>query len=240
MTLNLRPVPVPDSPVARWDARWKLTALLAAAAGIVMLRSPATALLAMMGAGALARLARIPRREIVARLGLVAWAVLPVLLIVPLTLDRGTAIALGVGFRAEAMGLLALVLVRSAPPARSLAAARALGVPGALIQIAQLAHRYAFLLAAEARRMRVALLTRGFRLRTTSHTYRTLGYAVGGLLVRGGDRAERVAAAMRCRGFDGSVPKGQSFRMTWADVCAALAVAAVTVTLVFLDRFEWM
>ena len=50
-----------------------------------------------------------------------------------------------------------------------------------------------------ARAMRV----RGFRPRLDRHTCRSLGYLVGMLLVRSFDRAERILAAMRCRGFRG-------------------------------------
>ena len=236
MTLALRPTAVPESPVARWDARWKLAALLVASAGVATLRSPTLAAVALLAAIALAAVSRLPARAIAARLGLVGLAVLPVLVVVPLTLDNGTSAALGVAGRALAIGVFALVLARTAPPDRTFAAAHALRVPAALVQVAQLAHRYAFLFAAEGRRVRIALATRGFRMRTNAQTYRTLGHAVGGLLVRGGDRAERVAASMRCRGFDGTFRTATPFRTATADVLAFALVVAGTAALVIWDR----
>ena len=253
MTLALRQPPIPDSLVSHWDARWKLAALGFASAGTASLHSPTLAAIAFAGSLALCWLARLRRSVILDRLAFIGFAVLPVLLIVPFTLDldgpgwnlgplhlseRGLSAALGVTFRALAIGLFAFVLLRTAPPARTFAAAHSLRVPGVLVQIAQLALRYSFVLAEEARRMRVALRTRGFRAGTNTHSYRTLGHAVGGLLVRGSDRAETVSAAMRCRGFDGTYRTTTAFRTHFTDVLAFLLVVAATVTFVLVDRLQ--
>jgi cobalt/nickel transport system permease protein len=237
MTLALRDSATADSPPARWDARWKLAALLLAAFGAAALRSPITAGIACLIGLALALLGRVPARVVAGRVGLLLFAVLPFLVFIPLTAGGDGLFAAGaLALRVLAIGLFALVLVRTTPLSRTLAAAHALRVPGVLVQVAQLAYRYTFLLAAEFRRLRVALRARGFRPRTDRHTYRTVGRAVGSLLVRGGDRAERVADAMRCRGFDGTFHALARFRTTPADVFAALLVAAATIALVLVDR----
>lgn len=237
MTLAPRDSATLDSPLARWDARWKLAALLLAAFGAAALRSPVTAGAALLIGLALAWLGRVPARVVAGRVGLLLFAVLPFLVFIPLTTGGDGLLAAGaLALRVLAIGLFALVLVRTAPLSRTLAAAHALRVPGVLVQVAQLAYRYTFLLAAEFRRLRVALRARGFRPRTDRHTYRTVGQAVGSLLVRGGDRAERVADAMRCRGFDGTFHTLAQFRATPADVFAALLVAAATIALVLVDR----
>src|SRR5581483_9166972 len=101
---------------------------------------------------------------------------------------------------------------------------------------ALLAYRYAFLLADELRRLRVALRVRGFRARADRHGYRTLGHVVGAVLVRGADRADRVADAMRCRGFDGRFHTLTAFRTTAADVVSCLLVVAGVAALVLWDR----
>ncbi|MGL6096575.1 MAG: cobalt ECF transporter T component CbiQ [Fimbriiglobus sp.] len=251
MTFCPRSHAVPDSPVARWDGRWKLAALLFASAGTATVRSPAAAAVAFAAALLLAAVARLPWAAVITRLGLVAFAVVPVILIAPLTRnpdvpgwnlgpvrvsEPGLTTAFGVALRALAVGTFALVLLRTAPPARTFAAARCLRVPGVLVQITQLAHRYSFLLAEEARRTRIALRCRGFRAKTDAHTYHTIGQAVGGLLVRGGDRADRVAAAMRCRGFDGTYRTADGFHATPADVLSFLIAAGGTMTVVIVDR----
>ena len=57
----------------------------------------------------------------------------------------------------------ALVLVGTAPLHHTLAAAHKLKVPGLLVQLTLLAYRYAFLLADEMKRLRIAMRTRGLR-----------------------------------------------------------------------------
>jgi cobalt/nickel transport system permease protein len=251
VTLAARDPSIPDSPLARWDPRWKLAAILFLAAGTVALRSPVAAAMAVAIALTLAAVGRLPPVVVLGRAGLLLLAVLPVVLFVPLTQPAddpgwdlgwmrislpGLLAALTIALRVVAVGLFALVLTRTAPLARTLAAAHALRVPGVLVQVAQLAYRYTFLLAAEARRARVALRTRGFRPRTSPHTYRTVGHALGSLLVRSADRADRVADAMRCRGFDGTYRTLADFRTTPADALSFLVAAAGTIAGVTLDR----
>ena len=52
------------------------------------------------------------------------------------------------------------------------------------------------------------------------------GHVTGAVLVRGADRAERVADAMRCRGFDGTFHTTAAFRTTLADILAFAALVA--------------
>src|SRR6185503_1207794 len=118
--------------------------------------------------------------------------------------ERGVVAGVAVFCRCLAVGCFALVLLGTAPLHQTLAAAHKLKVPGLLVQVTLLAYRYAFLLAEEMRRLRIAMRTRGYRVSATRHGYRALGHATGAVLVRGADRAENVTAAMRCRGFDGT------------------------------------
>jgi cobalt/nickel transport system permease protein len=250
MTLALRHRPPPDSPPARWDARWKLAALLAAVAGTAALNrvGPAAAALGL-GLGLVA-LARLPVAWVRDHLALFALAALPFLLILPVTLDgpgwdvgpvrvseRGVVAGLAVFLRCLAIGAFALVLVGTAPLHHTLAAAHRLKVPGLLVLVALLAYRYAFLLGDELRRLRVAVRVRGFRAKMTRHGYRTVGHTLGAVLVRGADRAERVADAMRCRGFDGRFHTLTAFRTTAADVAGFVGLVGAAAGLVVWDRW---
>src|ERR687897_494938 len=77
---------VPDSALARWDARWKLAALALAAFGVAALNALASAAVALvLGLGLLA-LARLPRAWVRGRLALFAFGALPFLLVLPFTL----------------------------------------------------------------------------------------------------------------------------------------------------------
>ncbi|MBA4065500.1 MAG: hypothetical protein C0501_17650 [Isosphaera sp.] len=240
---------VPASPVARWDARWKLAALAGAAFGAAALTRLGPSAAALGLAAALLLASRLPGRWVRGRLALLAFAALPFPLVLPFTLggpgfdlgpvrvsERGLEVGAAVFARCLAVGCLGLVLLGTAPPHHTLAAARRLRVPGVLVLLAGLAYRYAFLLGAELRRVRVALRTRGFRMSAGRHGYRTLGHVVGAVLVRGADRADRVAEAMRCRGFDGAFRTTAGFRTAAADVLGFAAALAATIALVTWDR----
>lgn len=99
--------------------------------------------------------------------------------------------------------LLMSALLASAPLSAHAMAAGRLGVPSLFTQLLTLSWRYVFLLKEEWSRLRMALRVRGFRSRMDNHSRRTMGNALGTILVRGHDRADRVAHAMRTRGFDG-------------------------------------
>jgi cobalt/nickel transport system permease protein len=236
MTLAYRDATVPDFPLSRWDARWKLTAVLLAGIAFALLRSVAPAMVAVMLTIGLALVSRIPIRVLTSRLSVLVIAVLPVLLILPFSLENGTLTAVVIGCRAVALGVLALIMLRTAPLDHTLTAANRLFVPGVLVQIAQLAYQYSLLFFVEARRLRIALRARGFRASTNTLTYRTLGGAAGTLLIRGGDRAERVADAMRTRGFDGRFRTLHQFRTTLWDGIGFGAMVAAAMALLLWDR----
>lgn len=237
MTLAYRDPTIPDSPPARWDPRWKLAAMLVFALGAAILRTPVPLIVALLVSFALLVLARLSMRRIAERIGLLLLAVLPFAVVLPIFVEHGWLLATTIALRCVTIGLIAFFVANTAPLPRTLAAARSLGVPGAVVLIAQLAERYLHVLFGEARRMRVAMRTRGFRLRTNAHSYRTVGHVAGALLVRGHERAERVAAAMKCRGFDGVSRQATPFRTTAVDVLAFLAVATGTIALVGWERW---
>jgi cobalt/nickel transport system permease protein len=257
MTLSLRDPPIPDSAIAAWDPRWKLASLILFGIGVALMRQPLSAAILAGLVLVLCSVARIPFRAVRERLFLVLLAVLPALVVLPLTGDltpdswtlgrvsissAGLTTALTILGRAVALGLLALLLLRTTPFPEILAAAHALRIPGLIIQLVQLAYRYSFLFFEEARRIRISLRTRGFRANVSLNGYRTLGHAAGTLLLRGSDRAERVSEAMRCRGFTGEFHSLTEFRTRTRDVLGCLALVLLVLVLLVWDRgwHSWM
>jgi cobalt/nickel transport system permease protein len=250
MTLAFTAPPRTDSPLSRMDPRWKLAALAVAVLAAATLRSLPTSLLALAAALVLAALGRVPPRWFLARLGAAALFLaffalpLPFLLRDPgadgaefLHFSRhGAAVGLTLAAKGLTLVTLALVLLATAPLDATLKAAHSLRVPGLLVHLGLLTFRYAFLLADELGRLRVALRVRGYRNRATRHCYRTVGHVTGTLLVRGHERAERVGHAMRCRGFDGRFRALTDFRTRPADVLASLVVVAAAAGIWWLDR----
>src|SRR5690348_614948 len=240
MTLALDHLPQPDSLLSRLDPRWKLAAFLLAALVIALLRTVTAAILAMGGAVLLVPLARLPLGWYWHRLGSLALFLLVLVLLLPFVIgDSGPGLNIGslhiswyglgvaVCLCLKALSLVTLVLVvlTTAPLGTTLKAAHALYVPAVFVQLIMLTHRYIYVLGAELSRLRIALRVRGFRNRASLHSYHTVGHVAGTLLVRGYERGERVAQAMRCRGFDGRFRSLTKFRTTGGDVLFFILVA---------------
>jgi cobalt/nickel transport system permease protein len=217
------------------------------------LHTVAAATLALAGALLLVALGRLPLRWYFARLRApICFLAMFVLLLPFIVHDGGPSQKLGpvaiswYGLRvgvllcAKALAFITLVLVAlsTAPFSATLKAAYALRVPGLLVQLVMLTHRYIFVLYAELARLRTALRVRGFRNRASRHCYRTIGHVAGTLLVRGSERAERVAQAMRCRGFDGRFRALTAFRTTRADQLFFLILAGTAAALLFVDFLQ--
>src|SRR5262249_17740985 len=87
MTLAFTHRDLPDSPLAPWDARWKLAALALAAFGVAALDHLVPSLIALALGLLLLALAKLPGKWVRGRLGLFAFAAQPFLLVLPFTLD---------------------------------------------------------------------------------------------------------------------------------------------------------
>jgi cobalt/nickel transport system permease protein len=93
MTLPLALRDLPDSPLARWDARWKLAALLVAAFAFALLDGLVPSLAALTVGLALVVIARLRARWVRNRLALFALAALPFLIVLPFTLQTDASSA---------------------------------------------------------------------------------------------------------------------------------------------------
>ncbi len=236
-----------DTPAARLDPRAKVVATLAYVAVVAsfgrhdLLRLAPLALFPL----ALAALGDVPLRSLASRLALASPFILGVALFEPL-LDHTPALRLGgivltggaIGFGTVVVKFAlslsaALLLVATTGFDAVCAALRRLGAPRALVAQLLLTYRYLFVLSAEAgRSLRAHALRSPDRPRPTLAVAGTL---LGQLLVRALARAERIHAAMRCRGFDGEVRLRRPWRATGRDALFVAATAALLITSRALD-----
>ena len=250
MSLNPEHLAPRDSPLARRDARWRLAAFGLAIVGVAVLRDPVPVAAGLAFALTLALVGRVPGRWYRDRIGMLLLAMLPFLIVVPFTVDRGDRlwdwrflhitdagllVATTLTMKSVTLVTLALTLLASAPLHVTLCAAGRLGMPKLLVHLSLLTYRYVFLLLEELNRLRVALRVRGFRNAMNGHAYRTVGQVTGTLLVRGSDRADRVANALRCRGFDGRFRTLTTFRSTPADKLMFVLIVGISGGLVAWD-----
>lgn len=149
---------------------------------------------------------------------------------------EGLVKALEIGLTANAVILALMTLAGGMEPVTLGHALHALRMPEKLVHLMMFTIRYVDVLRAEYLRLRVSMKVRGFRPGMNLHTYRSVGYLVGMMLVRAVERSERVMDAMKCRGFAGRLMLLEEFRLRARDfafaalfACALAAPVAVEV-----------
>ena len=130
--------------------------------------------------------------------------------------------ALAISGKALLSAQFAVLLAASTPMENLLAGMERCHAPKLVLTITLLIYRYLFLIAAQARRMRMAAEARG--------SHRRFAVAAGTLAVlfaRSQERATGLHRAMLARGFQGSFPPLAPLRLSAADgLFVALAVPA--------------
>jgi cobalt/nickel transport system permease protein len=147
-------------------------------------------------------------------------------------LQRAALIAL----KANAVVLALIGLIGAMEPAVLGHALARLGVPHKLVHLLLLTVRQITLLDSERRRLRDAMRARAFVPRSNRHTWVSLGNLIGMLLVRSLERARRIEAAMRCRGFQGRLYLLDSQHWRAADTALAALLLPLLASLLLLDR----
>jgi cobalt/nickel transport system permease protein len=203
--------------------------------------------LAIVGPGSL--LAGLPARDVAKRLLPLNALMLVLFVLLPLSTPgdaiwqlgpwafsrEGLRLAVTIALKGNAV-LLTLVALLGTMDAVTLGHALShLYVPDKLTHLLLFTVRYLDVLHREYLRLRAAMKLRGFRPRMDRHTYRSLGYLVGMLLVRSLDRAERIVAAMKCRGFRGHFYMLDHFAFARRDAAFCAASAVLFAALVWME-----
>lgn len=214
------PTAARPSLVDRLDPRTRLIAALLFTLAEVLVPSLAAQILGLALALALAALARLPLRATLRRLLGLEGFMLAVLALLPFTQPGHPVVTLW-GWEGSAEGLrqAAAIAVKANAVAVALFALAGtldtatlghtlarLGVNERFVHLFLFTTRYLSLLQEEYARLRLAMRARAFRPASGLHCWRAYGHLFGMLLVRSLERAERIDAAMRCRGFTGRLP----------------------------------
>lgn len=142
----------------------------------------------------------------------------------PLTASfDGLERALTIALKANSIALALLALLGGGDPAAMGHALARLGIPDKLVHLFLLTVRYVGLLYQEQLRLWRAMRARAFVPRSDRHTWRSLGWLMGMLLVRSLERSRRVTSAMKCRGFHGRFYVLDPLRWQREDSLLALA-----------------
>jgi cobalt/nickel transport system permease protein len=229
--------------LAERDPRLRVLAALGFALVVVGLTRPIALLLALAIALTLAGTAGLGVGGLVRRVAALEGLLLILIATLPFTVPgegvwhfgsltasrEGVTLALIIAARASAVALVLWALVGTLEPVVLGHALGRLGVPARLVHLFLFTLRHIHALYGEYARLRQAMRARAFTPRSDRHTWNTLGWLMGMLLVRSLARSRRTLAAMRCRGFQGRLylldDLAWSPADTWLSVATALALA---------------
>jgi len=215
--MNIEEFAYGKSMVHRTDPRIRIVAALVFSVVVALTHSPWAAAVALVFPTVLILLAGISIRRVLARLAIVNTFIVFLWLILPFTSqgeilyavgplkvhDEGVRLALLITLKSNAIVLALISLLATSPIVNLVHALSHLGVPDKLVHLFFFCFRYLHVIHEEYHKLANAMKIRGFRPRTDRHTYRSLAYLVGMLLVRSFDRSARILDAMKCRGFKG-------------------------------------
>jgi cobalt/nickel transport system permease protein len=242
--------PLSDAgPIQELDPRVRIVAAVAFAVVVGSGRDLLMLGVATVLAVGLAVLARLPLRETLKRLLAVDLFIVVMLMMLPFTVPGESLLELGplrasregllraveIVLKANGIVLALLALVGTLDAATLGHGLHHLRVPDKLIHLLLFTTRYVEVLQQEYGRLRTAMRARAFRPRSDWHTWRSIGYLFGMLLVRTLERSERIAAAMKCRGFQGRFYLLDHFTMRRRDWVFAGVIGACLVGLMGVE-----
>ena len=239
-----------SSPIHRLDPRVKIIVALLFAVVTAIADRMVILGLALAAGAILVLLAGLNFHQVGRRLFVVntfvllLWIVLPfsypgeaVFSIGPLAATReGLLYALAITIKSNAIILTIIALLATSPVFSLVHALTHLKAPMKLVQLLFFTFRYFHVMHQEYQRLRKAMRIRCFTARTDLHTYRSLAYLVGMLLVRSFDRSERVYQAMICRGFHGEFWVLDHFSLRGRDM---IFLAIMIAFILFLSTVQW-
>lgn len=130
---------------------------------------------------------------------------------------QGLTHALLITLKANAVLLVLFSLVATMSASTFGHALAHLKVPDKLVHLLLFLVRYLDVISQEYKKMRRAMQARAFVMGTNFHTWKSIGYLFGMLLIRSIERAERILGAMKCRGFCGRFYLNDEMKITPLD-----------------------
>ncbi|PLW78675.1 cobalt ECF transporter T component CbiQ [Cohaesibacter celericrescens] len=231
------------------DPRVRIVSVVAFAVTIVQLSSLPLLAVSLGLAFFLMTQARLPFWPTAKRVAMMDGFIVFLLIMLPFT-TPGQAMFHILGFAASFEGLQKAIIILFKANAIVMTTLSLLGtleavtlghalarlkVPDSLVHLLLFTVRYIEVLHAEYRRLRTAMKCRGFSPSNSWHTYRSVGYLVGMLLIRSFERSERILQAMKCRGFQGQFHILDSIEFTRRDAVFSSFASLVMLTLVALE-----
>lgn len=238
-----------DSLIHRLDPRVKILEVLLFSV-VVAVSTRFVVLVSSLALGVCVTwLGRMPIKELLGRLVPVNMLIIFLWFFLPFTVEgkalfsvgplvgthEGVLYAAQISIKSNAIMVVLIALVASTSILTLGHAMHELRVPKKIIHLFFFTYRYIHVIHWEYVRLVNAMKIRGFRPGNNMHTYRTLAYLVGMLLVRSCDRAQRVHNAMLCRGFTGNLYSLSKFSLKATDMISLILMLAIILALGVLE-----
>lgn len=148
---------------------------------------------------------------------------------------QGLAHALLITIKANAVLLVLFSLVATMSASTLGHALAHLKVPNKLVHLLLFMVRYLDVIGLEYKKMRRAMQARVFVLGCDRHSWQSIGYLFGMLLIRSVERAERILGAMKCRGFCGRFYLNDEMKLDRSDLFFTLIFICFLILLIGLN-----
>lgn len=234
----------------RLDPRSRLLGALLLGALTVTLRQPDALAAALVAGLILAAAARLKPWATLKRVLALDGFMMAMLILLPFTMPGTPLFELaGWPVSRDGMAEAALLLVRGNAALLVLLALlggmgtvrlghglAGLRLPTGFVHLVLFSIRYITVIEQEYARLRLAMRARAFRLTSAPRTWATIGTLFGMLLVRSLERAERIFAAMRCRGFSGRFATVEESHWQAIDIAFGLVMLGLVAALGWLEH----
>lgn len=238
-----------DSLIQRLDPRVKIVVVFLFSVAVAVSNRFVVLMLALGLGVCIVLAARLPIKKLVRRLVPVNMFIILLWFFLPFTFEgeplfsvgplvgthEGVLYAARISIKSNAIMVMLIALVASTSILTLGHAMHELRVPKKIVHLFFFTYRYIYVIHREYLRLVSAMKVRGFRPGTNVHTYKTLAYLVGMLLVRSSDRAERVHNAMLCRGFSGNLYSLSEFSLKTRDMISLILMLALILALGVLE-----
>ncbi|MEO0184559.1 MAG: cobalt ECF transporter T component CbiQ [candidate division WOR-3 bacterium] len=235
-----------NSIIHRFDPRIKIIYAFVFSVVIALQNELIPSLIGLLISIILIMLARIRFLEIIRRLLIVDTFILLLWLVLPLTYpgepllkilglkisQQGLLFTLLLTIKANAIMLILISLIATSSIFDIVHSLLHLKIPEKLVFLFFLIYRYIWVLYDEYEKIMRAAKARGFKFRNAIHTYRTIAYIVGSLLVKSYNRAENLFRAMVCRGFNGKFWLIDHFKFKFVDILGAILLTICNIVII--------
>lgn len=240
-----------DSIIHRLDPRVKITAVFFFSVFTAISNQFLVLILSLFFGVSAVLCANAPIKEIIKRLFPVnilivfLWLFLPftyvgepIWKVGPLTVTyEGVLYAALISIKSNAIMLALIALTISTSIFTIGSAVHKMYMPSKLAHLFFFTYRYIYVICNEYNKISNAAKVRGFKPKTNLRTYKVFACMLGMLFVKSFERAQRVNAAMLCRGFSGKFYSLSKFSIKKMDV---IFLVSVTIVIIAFGVIEWM